>query len=127
MDLTFYEADKLDADMLIGKLDLKFLTRREGIYDYWQGIHEKTVDELVKAVGDFADGWEDFDTEDERLKGIVTKIGKYADEFNQYPNSMQYNFVMKPLKMQDHMDKREKYSIFFERFMTLNQGHGSGQ
>ncbi len=126
-DMPFYEADKLDADMLIGKLDLKFLTRREGIYDYWQGIHEKTFDELVKAVGDFADGLEDFDTEDERLKGIVTKIGKYADEFNQYPHSMQYTFVMKPLKMQDHMDKRDKYLIFFERFMTLTQGLGSGQ
>jgi hypothetical protein len=125
--MPFYEADKLDADMLIGKLDLKFLTRREGIYDYWQGIHEKKFDELVKAVGDFADGLEDFDTEDDRLKGIVAKVGEYADEFKQYPHSMQYTFVMKPLKMQDHMDKRDKYLIFFERFMSLTQGLGSGQ
>ena len=126
-DMPFYEADKLDADMLIGKLDLKFLTRREGIYDYWQGIHEKKFDELVKAVGDFSDGLEDFDTEDDRLKGIVAKVGEYADEFKQYPHSMQYTFVMKPLKMQDHMDKRDKYLIFFERFMSLTQGLGSGQ
>ena len=126
-DMPFYEADKLDADMLIGKLDLKFLTRREGIYDYWKGIHEKKFDELVKAVGDFSDGLEDFDTEDDRLKGIVAKVGEYADEFKQYPHSMQYTFVMKPLKMQDHMDKRDKYLIFFERFMTLTQGLGSGQ
>ena len=126
-DMPFYEADKLDADMLIGKLDLKFLTRREGIYDYWQGIHEKRFDELVKAVGDFSDGLEDFDTEDDRLKGIVAKVGEYADEFKQYPHSMQYTFVMKPLKMQDHMDKRDKYLIFFERFMSLTQGLGSGQ
>ena len=126
-DMPYYEADKLGADMLIGKLDLKFLTRREGIYDYWQGIHEKKFDELVKAVGDFADGLEDFDTEDDRLKGIVAKVGEYADEFKQYPHSMQYTFVMKPLKMQDHMDKRDKYLIFFERFMTLTQGLGSGQ
>ena len=126
-DMPFYEADKLDADMLIGKLDLKFLTRREGIYDYWQGIHEKKFDELVKAVSDFSDGLEDFDTEDDRLKGIVAKVGEYADEFKQYPHSMQYTFVMKPLKMQDHMDKRDKYLIFFERFMSLTQGLGSGQ
>jgi hypothetical protein len=126
-DMPYYEADKLGADMLIGKLDLKFLTRREGIYDYWQGIHEKKFDELVKAVGDFADGLEDFDTEDDRLKGIVAKVGEYADEFKQYPHSMQYTFVMKPLKMQDHMDKRDKYLIFFERFMSLTQGLGSGQ
>ena len=126
-DMPYYEADKLGADMLIGKLDLKFLTRREGIYDYWQGIHEKKFDELVKAVGDFADGLEDFDTEDDRLKEIVTKVGKYAVEFKEYPHSMQYTFVMKPLKMQDHMDKRDKYLIFFERFMTLTQGLGSGQ
>jgi len=126
-DMPYYEADKLGADMLIGKLDLKFLTRREGIYDYWQGIHEKTFDELVKAVGDFADGLEDFDTEDDRLKGIVAKVGEYADEFKQYPHSMQYTFVMKPLKMQDHMDKRDKYLIFFERFLSLTQGLGSGQ
>tara|TARA_R100000734_G_scaffold18807_1_gene16626 strand:+ start:6300 stop:8909 length:2610 start_codon:yes stop_codon:yes gene_type:complete len=126
-DMPFYEADKLDADMLIGKLDLKFLTRREGIYDYWQGIHENKFDELVKAVSDFSDGLEDFDTEDERLKGIVAKVGEYADEFKQYPHSMQYTFVMKPLKMQDHMDKRDKYLIFFERFMSLTQGLGSGQ
>ena len=126
-DMPFYEADKLDADMLIGKLDLKFLTRREGIYDYWQGIHENKFDELVKAVSDFSDGLEDFDTEDDRLKGIVAKVGEYADEFKQYPHSMQYTFVMKPLKMQDHMDKRDKYLIFFERFMSLTQGLGSGQ
>ena len=126
-DMPFYEADKLDADMLIGKLDLKFLTRREGIYDYWQGIHEKKFDELVRAVSDFSDGLEDFDTEDDRLKGIVAKVGEYADEFKQYPHSMQYTFVMKPLKMQDHMDKRDKYIIFFERFMSLTQGLGSGQ
>ena len=126
-DMPFYEADKLDADMLIGKLDLKFLTRREGIYDYWQGIHEKKFDELVRAVSDFSDGLEDFDTEDDRLKGIVAKVGEYADEFKQYPHSMQYTFVMKPLKMQDHMDKRDKYLIFFERFMSLTQGLGSGQ
>ena len=126
-DMPFYEADKLDADMLIGKLDLKFLTRREGIYDYWQGIHEKKFDELVRAVSDFSDGLEDFDTEDDRLKGIVAKVGEYADEFKQYPHSMQYTFVMKPLKMQDHMDKRDKYLIFFERFMSLTQGLGGGQ
>ena len=126
-DMPYYEADKLDADMLIGKLDLKFLTRREGIYDYWKGIHEKKFDELVRAVSDFADGLEDFDTEDERLKGIIAKVGEYADEFKQYPHSMQYTFVMKPFKMQDHMDKRDKYLIFFERFMSLTQGLGSGQ
>ena len=126
-DMPYYEADKLDADMLIGKLDLKFLSRREGIYDYWKGIHEKKFDELVKAVSDFSDGLEDFDTEDERLKGIIAKISEYADEFKQYPHSMQYTFVMKPFKMQDHMDKRDKYLIFFERFMSLTQGLGGGQ
>jgi hypothetical protein len=126
-DMPYYEADKLDADMLIGKLDLKFLTRREGIYDYWKEIHEKKFDELVKAVSDFSDGLEDFDTEDERLKGIIAKIDEYADEFKQYPHSMQYTFVMKPFKMQDHMDKRDKYLIFFERFMSLTQGLGGGQ
>ena len=73
-DMPFSEADKLVAEMLIGKLDLKFLTRREGIYDYWQGIHEKKFDELVKAVSDFSDGPEDFDTREDSRESLLKLV-----------------------------------------------------
>ena len=126
-DMPYYEADKLDADKLIGKLDLKFLSRREDIYDYWQGIHEKEFTELQTAVSDFTDGLEGFDSENERLNGLIESIQKYAKEFDQFPHSMQYTFQMKPFKMQDHLDKRDKYTLLFERWMTISQNLGSGR
>jgi len=126
-DMPYYEADKLDADKLIGKLDLKFLSRREEIYDYWQGIHEQEFADLQTAVKDFTDALEGFDSENERLNDLIKKIQDYAKEFDQFPHSMQYTFQMKPFKMQDHVDKRDKYTILFERWMTISQNLGSGR
>ena len=126
-DMPYYEADKLDADKLIGKLDLKFLSRREEIYDYWQGIHENEFADLQTAVKDFSEGLEGFDSDNERLNGLIKEIQKYAKEFDQFPHSMQYTFQMKPFKMQDHLDKRDKYTLLFERWMTISQNLGSGK
>ena len=126
-EMPYYDADKLDADKLIGKLDLKFLSRREEIYDYWQGIHENEFADLQTAVKDFTEGLEGFDSKNERLNDLIKKIQKYAKEFDQFPHSMQYTFQMKPFKMQDHVDKRDKYTILFERWMTISQNLGSGR
>ena len=83
---------------------MKFLSRREEIYDYWQGIHENEFADLQSAVKDFTEGLEGFDSENERLNDLIKKIQDYAKEFDQFPHSMQYTFQMKPFKMQDHVN-----------------------
>lgn len=111
------QTDELESDKLLGRLDLKFLSRRNEIYSYWEEIDGKFSD-LEKAVEDFSDGLQDMETENEKLQSIIDTVKKYAKEFKEYPESMKYTIAVEPLVMKDRADKRDKYFLMFERFLN---------
>tara|TARA_R110002020_G_scaffold47838_3_gene136654 strand:+ start:1389 stop:4079 length:2691 start_codon:yes stop_codon:yes gene_type:complete len=114
------QAEDLDSDKLIGRLDLKFLSRRNQIYSYWEEIDGKFSD-LEKAVVDFSEGLESIETENEKLQDIIKTVQKYSKEFKEFPDSMKYTIAVEPLTMKDRTDKRDKYFLMFERFLN-NEG-----
>lgn len=126
-DYPYVEADKLDADRLIGKLDLKFLSRRREIYEYWENIHTEKFKDLITAVKDFNESLEDFETDNEDLQSLIDGVKKYAEEFDQYPHNMQYTIELSSVTMQDYEDKRDKFLILFERFMSIGGLIGTGE
>lgn len=112
---------ELDADMLIGKLDLKFLSRREEIYKYWETIDEKY--EVVKTtVKDFADGLEEIKTDNDKLKEVIDNFTTVASRINTDEDDYKYILEYDGKPMKDWVKGTDKVQVLFETFLdTLDK------
>jgi len=112
---------ELDADMLIGKLDLKFLSRREDIYKYWQGIDEKYTD-VVKTVKNFKEGLNEIETTNDKLKEVIQDFTSVAEELEADENKYKYILEYDGKTMKDWVKGTDKVQILFETFLdTLDR------
>jgi len=107
---------ELDADMLIGKLDLKFLSRREDIYKYWQGIDEKFED-VVNTVKEFKQGLKEIETTNDKLKEVIQDFIEIADRVESNENEYKYILEYDGKTMKDWVKGRDKVQVLFETFL----------
>ena len=114
----------LDADHLIGNLDLKRLDRRKRIYKFW-GEHKKKYDTFKTAYNEcneaFAPIWSNLvDGKDTETKEME-EVRKILDEFNQFQEpinngELDYVVKIKPKELEPYF-RRHKGLVLFEKFL----------
>jgi len=112
---------KLDADKLLGKLDLKFLSRREDIYSYWEEIDGKYED-VRTTVKEFATGLKNMETSNENLQEVMQEFMDIADVIESEEDSYKYILPYQGKTMKDWARGKDKVTILFETFMDTKEG-----
>jgi len=111
-----FEGIELDADMLIGKLDLKYLTRREEIYKYWKNIDTKYED-VQRTVEEFARGLKEIKTDNKKLQEVIDEFNTVAEELSSNENDYKYIIEYDGKPMKDWVKGRDKVQVLFETFL----------
>tara|TARA_R110000824_G_scaffold35603_2_gene111404 strand:- start:24868 stop:27804 length:2937 start_codon:yes stop_codon:yes gene_type:complete len=113
----------LEADRILGKLNLKQLSRRDSIYTYWEKIGTTRYDELKTAYnelrlefGDLFAGKKYLENNEE-----VLLLLKEFKEFEKDMNNGTLNYVVSfPQMKLSTYSKNQKHSIIFEKFIQEN-------